>query len=235
MAYSFGLKTEKVLPIGLPRNDVLLFKPSDTLRDELSPKGGQIVMWLPTHRRSSTDASLSDGLDTGNIFNLPDFDIQKINDALAQAGATAVLKPHPMSAKCSQDFDLKNYPNIKIIDQKWLTDRNTTLGEMLALSDCLITDASSVIIDYLLLDRPIICHFPDINEYKTTRGFCWDFEPESYNIPLVESQASLLSVLQKALKNPDEHRPTEAFKKLCHNSTSRFSYQLLSYLNIVND
>jgi CDP-glycerol glycerophosphotransferase (TagB/SpsB family) len=33
----------------------------------------------------------------------------------------------------------------------------------------LITDASSVWVDFLLVDRPMICCFPDLDEYRQTR------------------------------------------------------------------
>ncbi len=233
IAYCFGLPHSKVLPYGLPRNDVLFFPKNLALRKELAKPDQKIVIWLPTHRQSSTDALKTDGQIADNLFNLPDLEIQKINDALAKAGAIAVLKPHPMTAHCPRNFDLNDYPHIKIIDQAWLAQRHTTLGELLSLSDCLITDASSVIIDYLLLDRPIICHFPDIDAYKATRGFCWEFDPQTYNIPLVESQTALLKSLQKSLKSPENNQPTQAFKTLCHSDTSGFSHRLLSHLGIL--
>ena len=37
-------------------------------------------------------------------------------------------------------------------------------------ADCLLTDYSSVMFDYAVLDRPIVVHAPDWDVYRTLRG-----------------------------------------------------------------
>ena len=50
-----------------------------------------------------------------------------------------------------------------------------TLYEALGQVDCLVSDISSVYVDYLCLDRPIIFFFPDLEAYRKYEGFA--FEP----------------------------------------------------------
>ena len=50
-------------------------------------------------------------------------------------------------------------------------ERSLSLYELLGATDLLISDISSVVIDYLLLDRPIIHAFSDLGEYESSRGF----------------------------------------------------------------
>ena len=54
-------------------------------------------------------------------------------------------------------------------------ERGFTLHELLGESCALVTDVSSAYVDYLLLDRPIVHHFPDIEAYGHSRGY--SFEP----------------------------------------------------------
>ena len=61
--------------------------------------------------------------------------------------------------------------NLIFIDDSWLSDHGITLYHLAGCSDMLISDVSSIIIDYLLLDQPIICVSADFEEYKRTRGF----------------------------------------------------------------
>ena len=48
------------------------------------------------------------------------------------------------------------------------------LYQFIPLSDALITDYSSVSVDYLLLNKPIIYTLDDYEEYARSRGFCLD-------------------------------------------------------------
>ena len=77
-------------------------------------------------------------------------------------------------------------------------DANIILG----MSDVLITDYSSVAVDALYHEIPVIYYIPDINEYsKSDRGFCCDlnerlFGPKAYDIK------QLSELLDSVLENP---------------------------------
>lgn len=43
--------------------------------------------------------------------------------------------------------------------------------EILNAFDVMISDYSSIVFDYLLLDRPVIYLIPDYEEYRSQRGF----------------------------------------------------------------
>ena len=67
------------------------------------------------------------------------------------------------------------------------------------LSDILITDYSSIMIEYAILDRPIMFFVYDLDNYlKTERGFYYDFKK---TVPgkLVYSSDELIN----AIKNND--------------------------------
>ncbi len=51
------------------------------------------------------------------------------------------------------------------------------MEDLLAAADVLVTDYSSVMFDYAVLERPMIFFVPDLEKYRDTlRGFYFDFE-----------------------------------------------------------
>lgn len=230
ISYAFQMPEEKVIIAGLPRNDILLKGINESLRKKIdNNNSNKIVVWLPTYRGSAIGENNQDGTKDDNIFNLPDLDINELNQRLKSLGIIAVIKPHPMAIKHGNTDTFDGYSNIKVINENWLLDNDTTLYELLAQSDLLITDISSVLIDYLLLEKPIICHFPDINTYKNSRGLIWNYNPSEYGIPVVSTQKNILNELE----NPTlDKQKLFAFKKLSHDIEINFSSSLLNHLNI---
>src|SRR6476619_8350307 len=73
----------------------------------------------------------------------------------------------------------------------------------------LISDVSSVIIDYLLLDQPVICFSSDFEEYKKTRGFYFDNMEDWLPGRLICNQTDFFNYLKLLLttgKDPDEQK-----------------------------
>ena len=72
------------------------------------------------------------------------------------------LRTHPYTTKLMNvefnDFlrDFSQYPNI---------------NELLIIADILISDYSSIIYDYAVLEKPLLCFGYDYDEYKKKRGF----------------------------------------------------------------
>ena len=59
-------------------------------------------------------------------------------------------------------------------DNQVLRKEDVNLYELLAKTDALLTDYSSVAIDYLLLDRPMGFILTDFDEYEKARSWCYD-------------------------------------------------------------
>ena len=119
-------------------------------------------------------------------------------DLLEKEGILLLIKPHPMDAICNMKLD--NSPYIKVFMNKDLDECGVVLYELLAECDVLLTDYSSVFIDFLNLDRPIAFVCDDIESYAANRGFC--FEPVKEYLPgeIVRNYKELESYL----KNLDE-------------------------------
>ncbi|MEP3590473.1 MAG: glycosyltransferase [Marinobacter sp.] len=53
---------------------------------------------------------------------------------------------------------------------------NIDINEFLSCVDVLISDYSSIVVDFLVLDRPVILYVPDYEEYRSERGLYIDVE-----------------------------------------------------------
>ena len=163
-------KNTKFIYAGLPRND-LLFNKNNELEKITNKKYNKIIIWMPTFRKSKFD----ERNDTNKKLNLgiPLIDsiseFQKLNDMLKDNNNLLILKIH--GGQDQNILKVKDLSNIKIItvdDEKKL---DINLYKLIANTDALLTDYSSIAFDYLLLDKPIGYIIDDIKEYKLGFGF----------------------------------------------------------------
>lgn len=166
MAKSFGLEEEKVLVVGMPRCD-LLFEDTDFFEknsiDRLQYR--KVGIWLPTYRSSIFGDIRTDGkYEEGFISFLDEKGLEELNGQLKKINDLLIVKLHPMDK--AQYYDFKKYSNILIIKP---SDFTSQLYPLLGACDYLLTDFSSVWVDYEMLRKPIGFVMNDIEDYS--RGF----------------------------------------------------------------
>jgi CDP-glycerol glycerophosphotransferase (TagB/SpsB family) len=90
-----------------------------------------------------------------------------------------------------------------VLTQGDLERQGLTLYPALAAFDALITDMSSVWVDYLLLDKPMVFAFPDSDQYRNGRGL--NLEPYDQWVPgpFAQDVDSLLSALGDVIDGRD--------------------------------
>jgi CDP-glycerol glycerophosphotransferase (TagB/SpsB family) len=183
---------------GLPRNDRLFGKREAVLAKLGLAGASRLIAWLPTYRRSVRGLRRADGGDAGNVFEMPDVDPEKLNAWLARRGTVLVVKPHPMAAMSGGSMS-----HLWIIDDNWLAERRLTLYQLLGATDALVSDISSVVIDYLLLDRPVIHAFADLESYHQSRGFTVEPIDDFFAGPVVRNVDELKAALEAAMHGED--------------------------------
>ncbi|GAA1831300.1 CDP-glycerol glycerophosphotransferase family protein [Agromyces salentinus] len=125
------------------------------------------VLWMPTFRNNKgrgLTASWSDVADGGPI---------DVNAVMAgcvallerEYGLPVVVKPHP------QDAESRAIAGAIVVTNEDLRAAGVQLYELIGAAAGLLTDYSSVWIDYLVLDRPIAFVVPDEAGYAAGRGF----------------------------------------------------------------
>ena len=76
---------------------------------------------------------------------------------------------------------------------------------MLCISDILISDYSSIIYAYSILERPIIFYAYDLDEYKKERGFYINY-PEDLPGEVVYNEKQLYNAVVSVDKNKEKYR-----------------------------
>lgn len=173
----FGLKEKQLLVTGNPKQDWLFHK---TKQDKLCllgiPDSEKYVFWLPTFRNPIQGLERLDTKIQSSATGLQlidDFEqIDILNDILKKSGIVLVIKLHPVQDEAQVDRIERT--NIIFVKQDKLVRENLHINQLLGYADALISDYSSVAVDYLLLDRPIAFAIEDLEEYGKSRGFHFD-------------------------------------------------------------
>ena len=160
LSESFNIDQSKVWLTGLPRNDRLYSKSKkhvikERIAERLSlQRGHRIIFWLPTYRVSSEGDVRIDSDSSSFLGEWTEPELYDINSKLANKNTYFIVKLHPMDSLQLSDIDWP-YSHIKLINQDSWQKLNIGLYEALSASDGLMSDLSSVIIDYFVTNLPI--------------------------------------------------------------------------------
>lgn len=225
----FGCNTSKLLDIGYPRNDILT-TPKVT-HDSTRQK---TIIWMPTFRKCNNAAISENYINTGT--GLPLVETNKVMDELDNflvlKNAKILLKVHHLQANLL--IFKRHFKNIEIITDEMFLQSGRQLYELLAETDALITDYSSVSHDYLLADKPIAFILSDYEDYEKSRGFVFP-DPKKY-MPgkHIYKLDELLSFIESVVKNEDGFSAERAkIRNLVYTyADGKSSERILNYLNI---
>lgn len=200
---AFGLHPAQVPVLGAPRNDRMLRADGERIRAQLVPEAGgrPTFLWMPTFRATAPGRHQRvDVTRHSSVLPFEAEDIDRLDRWLAGRDALIVVKTHPLNA----DELPHGLHAIRVLSQEDIEGRGLTVYPLLAAFDGLITDISSVWIDYLLLRRPVVFAFPDIDQYRRFRGI--SLEPYESWIPgpLTRSVDALMDALGALLDGRDE-------------------------------
>jgi CDP-glycerol glycerophosphotransferase len=149
----------QLLETGYPRNDRLVTATEDDrvrLRAELGvPDGATAILYAPTHR------------DYQRRYT-PMFDIGRFVRELGP-GFVLLLRAH-YYYELGDLAEHLAWPAGQVID----VSEHPRVEDLAIASDALLTDYSSIMFDYALLDRPIVLYLNDLETYKRTRGLNFD-------------------------------------------------------------
>lgn len=160
---AYRLEHHRTWVTGTPRNDAL-FSPQASVSAELAIDGsGPVVLYAPTFRETGV---------MGSYLPTPDLDAEDLVTLLERFDATLLVRAHPMDAAAAvQHIDRIGSPRIRTADHALIDNVN----DLLPWIDILVSDYSSIYLDYLLLDRPIIFSCHDLEEYEQDRGLSLDY------------------------------------------------------------
>ena len=175
----------------------------------------RLLFWLPTYREAVRGTVRTDGRSHASIFGMDDMDLDAFETLLGKHHCVCIAKPHPMAAEY---MDQLGRGRIRVWRDADLAEHGLSLYEVVGAADLLITDASSVYVDYLMLDRPVVIAFPDIDEYQATRGFSVAPVEQYLAGPLARSFRELCSALEECLETDRYAGRREELAALFHDS-----------------
>lgn len=169
---TYGGGSNQMIKTGLPRNDYLFESLDNELLEKLGLKGfSKLIFWMPTFRRQKgkdrNDTNSNKSSDIPLLDTQEDW--EEINQKLKLLNILLVVKPHP--AQKVEYIKKINLSNIAFIMNEDLVEKNIDLYKIVGKSDALISDYSSIYIDYLLLNRQIAFTIDDFSLYQENLGF----------------------------------------------------------------
>ncbi|WP_439812162.1 bifunctional glycosyltransferase/CDP-glycerol:glycerophosphate glycerophosphotransferase [Streptomyces sp. P9-2] len=153
---------------GSPRNDVLVRGDEErarATRERLGiPEGDTVVLYAPTRRDYRRD---------GLVERI---DLARFAADLGE-GRTLVVRLHPTLA----DGPARGLGLSELHRRGVLVDATDEpeVQDVLLTADVLVTDYSSVMFDYALLDRPVVVHADDWDAFRASRGAYLDVTAEA--------------------------------------------------------
>lgn len=224
-----GCDEEKMLPLGLPRNDLLVQNSRKGNENPLVEGMGfsKIILWMPTFRDSKSSLSeTSCATETGlPLFDTPSR-IEKLNDVLHTLNSVIILKPHILQLE--KAIFKRKFSNIIIINDDDISKHHLQLYEFIGLSDALLTDYSSVSIDYLLLDKPIGYILSDIDLYMADRGFTSEDPRDVMAGNLIYTEDEAYRFIGELVEGKDKYKECRALlRKRLHAADKGNSCELI--------
>jgi hypothetical protein len=155
---AFGIPTARVLVTGNPRTDQF-WQPAPTARLQQLGITGGFVVWMPTFRQArAVGAMRVRPQSVAEVDEGPELDV--LLNGLRERGLQLVIKPHPL------DANRRLWAGAVTVSEQDLERTGVSLYGLLGQSRGLVTDYSSVWVDYLLLDRPLAFLVPDRGSYQ---------------------------------------------------------------------
>lgn len=211
---------------GFPRNDTLFNHEKETailewIQENVGFKPEKIIVYAPTYRDYEKKNK--------KVRPLLGYDVQDLGEYLRKHKAVIICKLHP-------------YQNVEAIQGtdaiiQYESTYDYSLYDVLAISDCLICDYSSLIFDYLLIDKPIIYNLYDLGEYEKVRGL--SYYPYSMICAgdIVTNKAEFMTAIDSVISGNDKYKNSrEKVRQIIHKypsdgATQRTYDDLKEYLN----
>lgn len=184
----------EIIEKGLPRNDRLInFTENDVqrIRNHFGIDNSvKLLLYAPTFREN-------------NDLSAYNIDYTRCKAALEKRFGgewKILLRLHPNVFKLSDNME---YDPDVVINASYYPD----MQELYMVADMLITDYSSVIFDFLFIERPSLLYASDVAKYRVERDYYFDFAELPFSLCETNEQ------LEKAILDFDEQEYLESIRK----------------------
>ena len=183
---------DRTLEVGYPRNDALANASESevaSIRASLGLESERTaILYAPTHREYAESY-------------VPTLDVGRLARDLGP-GFVVLNRVHyfyrEVPSHDSGVVDVSSHPSIE---------------ELCLAADALVTDYSALMFDYAVLDRPIVIHAPDWEEYQRLRGTYFDLLAEPPGVVTRTEQEVVDTFRSGAYASPEAARLRAVFRE----------------------
>lgn len=168
LAACYHVEGDRIEVAGFPRMDDLFRSDRNKIINNwfCGRKVSKLFLYIPTHRRNEEGGLVEGKSLLSEFFAGGLSELQKV---LEKNDSALLIKLHPFEQhEAGRLSSICNYPRIAVVGDNDLYD--FPLYQIVGAADCLVTDYSSVYIEYLALDRPIVFTATDLGLYEEARG-----------------------------------------------------------------
>lgn len=216
MAESFAVSEDKIKVWGQPRNDVLVdvSQQKKKLSDFIDvPEYDKAILYAPTFRDNGIT----------QWFPFEDFDKEKLQKFLEDNRILLCLRAH-VNENVSEEYCY--CPNIINLSSEVIDD----ITGYLYMFDLLITDYSSIYIDYMLLNRPMLFLPYDKEQYLKDRGMNFEYDkvtPGKKPVTNEEFMQAIISELQQDSMKEERQKMNDIFNQIQTPCSKRICEEIL--------
>ncbi|MFI7087084.1 CDP-glycerol glycerophosphotransferase family protein [Streptomyces anulatus] len=191
LARAYRLPEERLLRTGYPRNDALIAERDRAETEGRLPRPPLAgALGLDDHKKTVLYAPTFRGGPGRQRRTRLLLDVREFAERFGDTHTLLVRAHYLESAR------LPLCPPGTVVD----VSRHHDVSELLALTDVLITDYSSIMFDFALLDRPVVLYAPDLEAYAAERGSYFDLREEAPG-PVTATQEELFATLAELKKS----------------------------------
>ena len=167
---AFDINYQRTVSLGYCRDDYLTQSNGKELLKKITnidvDKYNKIICYLPTFRTGLNRKDSYDFWHT-NLLDLEEYDENDLYKYLEDNNYLLLIKKHPSE---EAKIDIKASKNVYILEEEVFNDNLITIYEILNSVDLLIADYSSVYVEYLILDKPVVFLHKNLRDYTDNRG-----------------------------------------------------------------
>ena len=197
-AEAYGISEDKIVATGIPRTDIFFneewkkYVRKKFVEEHPETAGKKIILFAPTYRGTKVPMA---------YYDMNQVPIQKMREKFGDE-YVFVTKLHPAA-----------YNNMKLKGEKlgdysdfWIdVSELRDINDILPIAEILITDYSSVIFDWVLLNKPIIYYAYDKEDYQGDRGLYYTFDEYVYG-NVASTGDELIKAIEKADMMPSKRK-----------------------------
>lgn len=212
LANAFGVDADRVLVVGQPRNDALIFPQQRATGDASIRKAlgidsaARLLVWLPTYRAEGSAGEKSRKI-ASFVDDLSPELLRHFADAARAARCAVLIKLHPFEQSDIKSA-LAQFPELRVLSDAEWRRTGIQLYDLLGIADALVSDVSSAMIDFAITARPLACFGFSARNYPRDLVFPLQQVIDAVGIDVVDDHRAVDDLFRRIMSRDSSRRRT---------------------------